>query len=103
MLLSGIILTLPGYVLATDNITALDEVVVTSSRTPQSTKTVTGDITVIDSEEINRLQGGSLADLLRLQPGVQSYTNGGMGTSSNIALRGTNDNQLIVLDRKSVV
>lgn len=97
ILLSGIILSLPGYVLATDTITALDEVVVTSSRTPQSTKTVTGDITVIDSEEINRLQGGSLADLLRLQPGVQSYTNGGMGTSSNIALRGTNDNQLIVL------
>lgn len=75
----------------------LDEVVVTASRTSQSTKTVTGDITVIDSEEINRLRGGSIADLLRLQPGVETYTNGGMGTSSNIGLRGTNDNQLIVL------
>lgn len=94
---AGILLNLPGYVLAADNTPSLDEVVVTSSRTPQSTKTVTGDITVIDSEEINRLQGGSLADLLRLQPGVQTLTNGGMGTSSNIALRGTNDNQLIVL------
>lgn len=30
----------------------LDEVVVTASRTPQSTKTVTGDVTVIDREEI---------------------------------------------------
>lgn len=96
--LLGLITALPINAYATEDITAaLDEIVVTSSRTPQSTKTVTGDITVIDSEEINRLQGGSLADLLRLQPGVQTYTNGGMGTSSNISLRGTNDNQLIVL------
>ncbi len=94
----GLIIALPiNAYAADDTITALDEIVVTSSRTPQSTKTVTGDITVIDSEEINRLQGGSLADLLRLQPGVQTFTNGGMGTNSNIALRGTNDNQLIVL------
>jgi len=96
--LLGLVTALPINTYATDNIIpALDEVVVTSSRTAQSTKTVTGDITVIDSEEIKRLQGGSLADLLRLQPGVQSYTNGGMGTSSNISLRGTNDNQLVVL------
>lgn len=96
--LLGLIIALPiNTYAAEETITALDEIVVTSSRTPQSTKTVTGDITVIDSEEINRLQGGSLADLLKLQSGVQTYTNGGMGTSSNIALRGTNDNQLIVL------
>ncbi|MFQ6332303.1 TonB-dependent receptor domain-containing protein [Methylophilus sp. 3sh_L] len=96
--LLGLISALPiNTYAADDTITALDEIVVTSSRTAQSTKTVTGDITVIDREEINRLQGGSLADLLRLQPGVQTYTNGGMGTSSNISLRGTNDNQLIVL------
>lgn len=76
---------------------SLDEVNVTAARTPQSTKAITGDLSVIDSEEINRLQGGSLSDLLRLQPGVEIYTNGGMGTSSNISLRGTNDNQLVVL------
>lgn len=96
--LLGLIITLPIYTYASeDTISALDEIVVTSSRTPQSTKTVTGDITVIDSEEINRLQGGALADLLRLQPGVQTTTNGGMGTNSTVALRGTNENQLIVL------
>ncbi|MBF5039785.1 TonB-dependent receptor [Methylophilus sp. 13] len=98
LLVAGLSLMFSASLFAADNtLTSLDEVVVTSSRTPQSTKTVTGDITVIDSEEINRLQGGALADLLRLQPGVQTYTNGGMGTSSNISLRGTNDNQLIVL------
>ncbi|MGQ2967078.1 TonB-dependent receptor, partial [Methylophilus sp.] len=97
--LLGLMAALPINTFAAETLATpdLDEVVVTASRTAQSTKTVTGDITVIDSEEINRLQGGSLADLLRLQPGVQSYSNGGMGTSSNITLRGTNDNQLIVL------
>jgi vitamin B12 transporter len=94
----GLITSLPFNTFAADLAQPdLDEVVVTASRTSQSTKTVTGDITVIDSEEINRLQGSSLADLLRLQPGVETYTNGGMGTNSNVALRGTNDNQLIVL------
>lgn len=97
--LLGLITTLPFNAFTAESLATpdLEEIVVTASRTSQSTKTVTGDITVIDSEEINRLQGGSLADLLRLQPGVQTFTNGGMGTSSNIALRGTNDNQLIVL------
>jgi vitamin B12 transporter len=75
----------------------LDEVVVTSSRTLQSTKTVTGDMTVIDSEEINRLRGGSLTDLLRLQPGIQVLTNGGMGNSSSVYMRGSNADQLVVL------
>jgi len=95
---AGFLLSLAGSLFAADNINpSLDEIVVSASRTPQSIKSVTGDVTVIDREEINRLRGGSLTDLLRLQPGIQTYTNGGMGTSSNIAMRGTNDNQLIVL------
>lgn len=99
IILLGLMVSLPINTFAAETLATpdLDEVVVTASRTLQSTKTVTGDITVIDSEEINRLRGGSIADLLRLQPGVETYTNGGMGTSSNIGLRGTNDNQLIVL------
>ncbi|KQT41137.1 MULTISPECIES: TonB-dependent receptor domain-containing protein [unclassified Methylophilus] len=99
IILLGLMVSLPINTFAAETLPTpnLDEVVVTASRNSQSTKTVTGDITVIDSEEINRLRGGSIADLLRLQPGVETYTNGGMGTSSNIGLRGTNDNQLIVL------
>lgn len=76
---------------------SLDEITVTASRTPQSTKTVTGDLTIIDHEAIEKLQGGSLTDLLRLQPGVQISTNGGIGTGSSVYLRGTSENQLVVL------
>lgn len=76
---------------------ALDEINVTAARIPVSTKTVAGDITVITHEEIDRMKGSSLPDLLRLQPGLQITTNGGMGTASSLFVRGTNPEQVIVL------
>ncbi|MDT7848845.1 TonB-dependent receptor domain-containing protein [Methylophilus glucosoxydans] len=76
---------------------SLDEVTVTAARVPVSTKTATGDVTVITHDEIDRLKGSSLPDLLRLQPGLQISTNGGMGTASNVFLRGTNAEQVVIL------
>jgi vitamin B12 transporter len=76
---------------------SLDEINVTATRTPISTKTVTGDITVIERDEIERLSGGAIIDLLRLQPGLQILANGGMGNTSSVFMRGTNSNQLVVL------
>lgn len=75
----------------------LDEVVVTASRTPQLRTNVIGDVTVIDREEIERIGAGSIADVLRLQPGVQVSTNGGAGTESSIYLRGTGSEQIVIL------
>lgn len=100
IILKGLIgLSLSEIACATDNLAALDleEVVVTSSRTPQSTKTVTGDITVIERDEIERLSGSGIVDLLKLQPGIQILTNGGMGTAASVYMRGTNADQLVVL------
>lgn len=76
---------------------SLDAITVTATRTPVATQTITGDITVIDREEIDRMQGSALTDLLRMQPGLQISTNGGTGTASSIYLRGTNADQLVVL------
>lgn len=76
---------------------ALDEINVTAARIPVSTKTATGDITVVTREEIDRMSGSSLPDLLRLQPGLQISTNGGMGTASSLFVRGTNAEQVVVL------
>lgn len=77
--------------------TALDEITVTAARTPISTRTATGDITIIEREEIERLSGSGLVDLLKLQPGMQIVSNGGMGTSTSVYMRGTNADQLVVL------
>jgi vitamin B12 transporter len=76
---------------------SLDEISVTAARIPVSTKTATGDITVVTREEIDRMKGSSLPDLLRLQPGLQITTTGGMGTSSSLFVRGANAEQAVVL------
>jgi len=92
--LSGIALTHTS--IAAETI-ALNDIVVTASRVEQQRSKVIGDITVIERPAIERMGAGSFTDLLRLQPGVQISSNGGAGTSSNIFLRGTNDQHVVVL------
>lgn len=92
--LFGITLSQPSF--AAEPL-ALDDIVVTASRVEQARNNVVGDVTVIDRKTIERAGAGSFTDLLRLQPGVQISTNGGAGTSSNIFLRGTNDQHVVVL------
>jgi vitamin B12 transporter len=75
----------------------LDDVVITASRVEQPRESVVADVTVINREEIERAGSDSLTDILRRQPGVQISANGGAGTASNIYLRGTNSDHLIVL------
>lgn len=89
-------MTLSPTSIAAEFIT-LKDVVVTASRVEQPRSKVIGDITVIERPEIERMGAGSFTDLLRLQPGVQISSNGGAGTSSNIFLRGTNDQHVVVL------
>lgn len=92
--LIGITFTYPA--LAAENIN-LDDVVVTASRVQQSRASVVADVTVIDRETIERAGASSLTDILRSQPGVQVVTNGGAGTASNVFLRGTNSDHVVVL------
>ncbi len=75
----------------------LDDVVVTATRTEQPKENVISDFTVIEREEIERAGASSLTNLLSRQPGVQISTNGGAGTASNIYLRGTNSDHIVVL------
>lgn len=83
-------------VYAVENI-ELDDVVVTATRTAQLSKNITADITTIDRDEIQRAGSDSLTDILSRQPGIQISTNGGAGTASNIYLRGTNSDHIVVL------
>jgi vitamin B12 transporter len=79
-----------------DNID-LDDVVVTATRTPQPRESVIADVTVIQSEEIERAGQSSLVELLQLQPGIEISNNGGAGKLSNVFMRGTNSGQVVVL------
>lgn len=96
-----IIASLVGLVFAPTSFAAenvnLDDVVVTATRTPQARESVVADVTVIDREEIERAGQSSLTELLRTQSGVEISSNGGAGTTSNIFLRGTNSDHVVVL------
>ena len=74
-----------------------DDVVVTASRTPQPRESVIGDISVINQQTIQTAGQSTLAELLQSQPGVEIESNGGMGSLSNIRLRGNNIQSVVVL------
>lgn len=85
----------PG-IFAADTIYS-DNVVVTASRIPQSRENALADVTVIDRQEIERAGQSTLAELLSTQPGIEIESNGGPGATTNVHLRGTSSQSVVVL------
>lgn len=77
--------------------TDLDDVVVTATRTPQSEADTLAATTVITRADIERRQAQSVAELLGDTPSLSITNNGGPGKASAIHLRGTDNNQVLVL------
>ncbi len=75
----------------------LDEIVVTATRTPTKISNTIAQTRVINSEELQRYQGQSAFEVIKRQPGISNYTNGGPGTTSNFYMRGYGSNQVLVL------
>lgn len=69
----------------------LDDVVVSATRSEQRLADVVADITVVDSETIERSGQNSVAELLSRQPGVQITSNGGPATTTNVFVRGASN------------
>jgi vitamin B12 transporter len=76
---------------------SLDRVVVTGTRTAQTQDQSLASMTVFDRSEIERLQVGSLFELLRGVPGVSLANNGGAGQVSAVFLRGAESRHVLVL------
>jgi vitamin B12 transporter len=93
--------SLLGLVFSTNTFAAgniiLDDIVVVASRTPQSRESVIGDVTFINRDEIEHAGPSTLVELLQSQPGVEVTSNGGAGALSNVYLRGSGANQIVVL------
>ena len=75
----------------------LDNIVVTASRTAQLQSEVIGDVSVIDSAQIERAGQSSIADLLSRQHGIQIADYGGPQTATSVFMRGTNSTHTLVL------
>ena len=75
----------------------LPPVVVTATRQAERADALLADVTVIDQDEIQRHLGGTVADLLARQPGIQMSRSGGPFTATSIFIRGANSDQTLVL------
>ncbi len=80
-----------------ETVNNLDDVVVTASRTAETTDETLAPVTVISRQDIERNQATSVVELLNKTPGLQVTTSGGPGSASGIFLRGTKTAQTLVL------
>lgn len=71
--------------------------VYSATKSEQSIKDVTSNISVITKEEIEEKHLGTALDALKLIPGISFTQNGGVGSTSSIMLRGSSNNRLLVL------
>ncbi len=94
-----LVLLLPGLpsVAASEEVTPLDPLVVTATRTAETADETLASVTVIDRQEIERLQARSLADALRGIPGLTIANSGGRGQPTTFFLRGSNSGHVLVL------
>jgi vitamin B12 transporter len=75
----------------------LDPVVVTSARVPLRVSDSIAEVTVIDRAALDRATGRTLVELLAQQPGLQFTSNGGLGKSSSIFIRGLEARHTLLL------
>ncbi len=79
------------------NATNLDQVIVSATRVEQSKADYTGNITVITSEQLQEKAIQTLPEALDRIGGIANYSNGGLGTSSTVYLRGHDSKRTLLL------
>ena len=73
------------------------EVVVTATGVAQTVDAALADVSVIDRADIEASGAPDVYELLKLQAGIDIVRSGGAGTQTNVFLRGTNSNHVLVL------
>ncbi|VAW91481.1 Outer membrane vitamin B12 receptor BtuB [hydrothermal vent metagenome] len=72
-------------------------IIVTASRTSETLDDTLASVSVITRDDIEKSSARSVADLLRLQAGIDISRTGGPAASTNVFLRGTNSNHTLFL------
>jgi len=83
--------------MASEDPLELEKLVVTAALEPMAEQDVAGSLTIIDREEIEQRQVKYLSDLLRTVPGFAVSQSGGPGTQTQIRVRGSEANHVLVL------
>lgn len=89
--------SVPGAIAKDIDTPQLGTVVVTATRIPTRIGDVLSDVTVVEREDIERVGGATLPELLGTLPGVQVTTSGGRGASGTLSIHGSNSNHVLVL------
>ena len=74
-----------------------DTIIVSANRTQQSTSEVAQSVTVITLDDIVIRQSVAVTDLLRSVPGITVTSNGGLGTTTSVNIRGAESDQTVAL------
>lgn len=75
---------------------ATDQIVITASRAPEAQDQSPASVTIIDSQEIKRLDEPLVADLLRLTPSASVTTIGPAGSLTEVRIRGSEANHTLL-------
>ena len=91
--------SLAGFGQAIDSLSSLDPVVISASFSPTQSSKTGRNIMVVKGEQIMNLPVNSVDELLRYLPGLEVQSRGPMGAQSDISIRGSTFQQvLVVLD-----
>jgi len=72
-------------------------IIVSANRIQQTTDEVAQSVTVITLDDLVTRQSVAVTDLLRLVPGVTISSNGGLGTTTSVNIRGADSDQTVAL------
>jgi vitamin B12 transporter len=79
--------------------TSLPPILITASRVAESTEETLYSHSVVDREQIERMQARDVAEIIRRLPGVQVGRNGGPGQATSVFVRGAaSDHTLVLID-----
>jgi len=93
----GLTLSCADVAWAADEADAVDTVVVTANREPQSIRKVLADVSVITRDDIERQGSCAAVDLLKFLPGFEIARNGGPATISSVFVRGAESRHMLVM------
>ena len=74
-----------------------DPVVVTAARMPERVSALAAEVSVIDRAMLDRSTGRTLVEVLAMVPGLQFSSNGGLGKTASVFIRGLEARHTLLL------
>lgn len=96
-LIKSVLLGAACAVPATARAEEADAIIVSANRAAQTTAEVAQSVTVLTPDDITTRQSVAVSDLLRSVPGVTVSSNGGLGTTTSVNIRGAESDQTVAL------